>query len=170
MKSPIKLQLVYLSDTNKRRFYKGAPMELLSEYNKMTIAFHAGTNPHKARGLRLQYAFEENNCGGVFTDNEGSFEKGFDVFPKTCTYIFEAPPGKNVELSLNFLGLSGAENRATIYGIIPGEQDYLLKNITKEIFVKETFPFNTIRLLMHSNTCLFMGQYKFISANTGRGA
>ncbi|XP_059225289.1 cubilin homolog [Stomoxys calcitrans] len=158
---------VYLSDTNKRRFYKGAPMQLFAEYNKMTIVFHAGTNPHKARGLRLEYSFEENNCGGVFTDNGIlHFDKGFDVFDKTCIYIFEAAPGRNVELSFNITTLGGVENPAMIYGIIPGEKDYLLKNITKEKFVNEVFPFNTIRLLIHANVYLFIRQYKFISTNT----
>uniref|UniRef100_A0A1I8NQJ8 CUB domain-containing protein n=1 Tax=Stomoxys calcitrans TaxID=35570 RepID=A0A1I8NQJ8_STOCA len=158
---------VYMSDTNKQRFYKGAPMELFAEYNKMTIVFHAGTNPHKARGLRLEYSFEENNCGGVFTDNGIlHFDKGFDVFDKTCIYIFEAAPGRNVELSFNITTLGGVENPAMIYGIIPGEKDYLLKNITKEKFVNEVFPFNTIRMLIHANVYLFIRQYKFISTNT----
>ncbi|XP_075163375.1 cubilin homolog [Haematobia irritans] len=156
---------VYLSDNSKQRYYKSTPMVLLSELNKMTIVFHAGANPLRSRGLRLEYSFEENSCGGVFTEAEGLFDKGFNEFRSTCTYVFEAPEGQNIALQFRLLKLLTTQSSGSIYAIIPGESDYLLSNLTYQKKLEETYPYNKIKLIVHPNVYVFQGNYKFVATN-----
>lgn len=114
---------VYLSPSNKRRFYNGAPMTIISEYNKMIIVFHATTNPEKARGFRVKYSFEKLIHGGVYIKDKGYLTKSDN---EDCKYIIEAPQGKYIRFLADVKVFQGEDN-ALIYGNGTDGTSYLLK-------------------------------------------
>uniref|UniRef100_A0A1I8N3F6 Uncharacterized protein n=2 Tax=Musca domestica TaxID=7370 RepID=A0A1I8N3F6_MUSDO len=154
---------VHLSDTNRQCFYKAAsPMELYSELNKMTIVFHATSNAARARGLRIEYSFEETECGGVYTEPSGIFMKG--LHDGICKYIFEASEDKHIHLSFTHYTLMDTKLSTEIYGRMPGEKNVLLKNISSSNqSVNETFHFNVITVIPDLSVFLFGGTYEFVN-------
>ncbi|XP_073838449.1 cubilin homolog [Musca autumnalis] len=157
---------VFLSNSNKRRYYKASPMELVSELNKMTIIFHAADNSVKARGIRIEYSFEEIYCGGVFTEESGYFAEETIVREKSCKYIFEAPAGMNILLSFHALKLDGDNEDnfvALLYANVDGESDYLLKNVTRSRTFRELLPHNRITLIIGKGAYVYGPSYRFIS-------
>ncbi|XP_061400319.1 cubilin homolog [Musca vetustissima] len=161
---------VYLSNSNKQRYYKASPMELISELNKMTIVFHSAKNSAKARGFRLEYSFDEIRCGGVYTKESGDFSEFAAGRPTVCKLIFEAPTGMNILLSfdvLNFESYYGG-NSALLYANVGGE-DILLKNVSGSKSFRELLPHNLVTLVLNRNTYLSSGVYRFISPEIACG-
>ncbi|XP_075162494.1 cubilin homolog [Haematobia irritans] len=157
---------VHLSYSEKRRFYKASPMELYSELNKMTLVFHCGKNRARARGFRLEYRFIETHCGGVYTRKKGTF-RNFGS-KSNCKYIFEAPEGNVIELSLNYVARI-PQPCLLIYGNSSDGTHYLLKNNTlPNVKINATFNYNLLTVLVDpnqaavdSNLYLFYGSYEF---------
>ncbi|XP_061400318.1 cubilin homolog [Musca vetustissima] len=154
---------VHLSNTQKQRFYKAAPMELYSEQNKMTIVFHATRNAAKTRGIRIEYSFEENHCGGVYTEKTGIFSKGI-LPPETCKFIFEAPEGTHIRISFTPLTYEQSKSSIKIYGHVQGGQKFLLRNI-KPTFdkIEDTYNFNQITILAETHSRWINGHYEFVN-------
>lgn len=101
-------------------------MELVSELNKMTIVFHANENVANARGLRVEYFFDSIQCGAVFTENNGTFDNVHASRVQGCKYIFEAPPGKYINLSFSAANLLQENFDEFIQLFGPGGKDNLL--------------------------------------------
>uniref|UniRef100_A0A1I8PUZ9 Cubilin n=1 Tax=Stomoxys calcitrans TaxID=35570 RepID=A0A1I8PUZ9_STOCA len=150
---------VYLSESERRRYYKATAMEIISELNKMVIVFHVGHNAGKAGGFRLQYSFDADVCGGVHTEMRGTF--GHFMASTQCKFIFEAPEGKSIHLQ--FFYYKGNDWSTTqIYGNISDGSSFLIRNITSRHHrVNETFPFNLITIIASPLSLFVNASYEF---------
>uniref|UniRef100_A0A1A9WD06 Cubilin n=1 Tax=Glossina brevipalpis TaxID=37001 RepID=A0A1A9WD06_9MUSC len=149
---------VHLSSTLRKRYYKGSPMRLVSANNRMKIVFYATKNTRRARGFHVEYSFDTLPCGGVYTDNETSFDvtvqernviinddnDGFVKGKLVCEWIVEAPVGRHIQLYLNYLPM-GENIPLLIFGESASGQ-HLLFNITRERRVSEVFLYDSLTI------------------------
>lgn len=93
-----------MSNNNKRRYYEGIFLHLVSEKNVLRIVFHGGTNKQKGRGIRIEYHFEKFNCGGILTGDSGQFHHMATTqqAEQDCEWVIEAPQGKHIQLNVHF--------------------------------------------------------------------
>ncbi|XP_058975812.1 cubilin homolog [Musca domestica] len=163
---------VHLSNTNKQRYYKSSPMELISKLNKMTIVFHATENPTKARGFRLEYSFEEISCGGIYT-GESSLSSDFIATNENrCELIFEAPVGMNILLGFRVLRSQSDiadDFSARLYANVAGNSNYLLKNLNGTQTFRELLPHNLVTLEIGKHCYVYGVMYRFIAPETACG-
>uniref|UniRef100_A0A0A1WR72 Cubilin n=1 Tax=Zeugodacus cucurbitae TaxID=28588 RepID=A0A0A1WR72_ZEUCU len=173
---------VYLSNNNKRRYYEGTFLHLVSEKNVMRIVFHGGTNKQKGRGIRVEYHFERLNCGGILTGDSGQFHHIANTqhMEEDCEWVIEAPPGKHIQLSAHFshwnlFKCDPGDADIDIYSNDTSTKGQLLMSFcqqTKDI--NESFHTKTITIILHmrrkirSLVNLFVN-FKAIDNNAGCG-
>ncbi|KMY99076.1 cubilin homolog isoform X1 [Drosophila simulans] len=93
---------VYLSADQKRHIVKSTDnLVLLSHSNRASLVFHGSGG---GRGMRLEYNFVPNQCGGFLNEPGRRFMKG--VRGTFCQWFIDFPGRKNI--TIYALGTSGS--------------------------------------------------------------
>ncbi|XP_017464514.1 PREDICTED: cubilin homolog [Rhagoletis zephyria] len=148
---------VYVSKDIRQRYYEGTYLHLVSEKNVMRVTFHGGTNQQKARGIRVEYYFQEMKCGGVLTGESGHFSHEGVAGPseENCEWIIEASKGKNIQLNLhlwrwNIIKCSQEDVDVDVYSNDTSTGSQLLLSSCGQIKeINETFHVNTMTVFLH---------------------
>ncbi|XP_034481448.1 cubilin homolog [Drosophila innubila] len=96
----------------------------VSTNNKLRLVFHGTNNPHRARGLRLEYEFIRSGCGGVLTSPNTTVHR-FLNYP--CQWIIEVPGRKHLVVSMRSFTRLAAE--IYIYDNITAGEAKLLRRV-----------------------------------------
>ncbi|XP_067648024.1 cubilin homolog [Eurosta solidaginis] len=148
---------VYLSKNDKLRYNDGTFLHLISEKNFIQVVFHGGSNNEAARGIRVEYEFQEMKCGGILTGESGQFSHDAMTGPseENCEWVIEVPRGKHIQLDLSFLRLLffkciSNEMDISIYSNnTPTEGQLLTSFCQTSKRIRESFYTNTMTVILH---------------------
>ncbi|XP_050336908.1 cubilin homolog [Bactrocera neohumeralis] len=148
---------VYLSNNNKRRYYEGTFLHLVSEKNVLRIVFHGGSNQQKGRGIRIEYYFEKINCGGILTEDSGRIQHLSMAHPaaQDCEWVIEVPQGKHIQLNVHFqhwniFKCDAGDTDVEIYANDTSTEGQLLMSFCQQSKTfNESFLAKTITVILH---------------------
>ncbi|XP_032591059.1 cubilin homolog isoform X2 [Drosophila grimshawi] len=95
---------VYLSrnESDKQRLFKNLTNVLLiSHNNQARLVFHSAGNPQRGRGLRVEYSFINDACGGVLSTPSGRIPDR--IFRRYCLWTIETVGRKHLHISFEML-------------------------------------------------------------------